>query len=122
MDGGGFVAAPFSGNVNVSVPGTYVLEYTYTDNAGNTGNVVMRTVTVSAPLDVIPPTANLTTASTGVTGGFIVTITPTESVVGLTLADIEITNGYASDFNGTGVGPYTVLITPHNPGAITVQV
>jgi len=42
------VAAPYSGSVNMSVPGIYVLYYTYTDGAGNTGNIVTRTVTVVA--------------------------------------------------------------------------
>ncbi len=45
MDGSG--SATISGSVNINVPGTYVLEYTYVDGAGNTGNMVTRTVTVN---------------------------------------------------------------------------
>jgi len=35
-----------SGSVNTGVVGTYILEYTYTDAAGNVGNTVTRTVNV----------------------------------------------------------------------------
>jgi len=42
--------------VNTAVIGTYILEYTYTDTAGNTGNIVTRTVNVTdqtAPVVVL---------------------------------------------------------------------
>ena len=49
VDGSGVVLTPFSGNVNTSLIWTYTLMYTYTDAAGNTGNIVTRTVTVILP-------------------------------------------------------------------------
>ena len=44
VDGSGVVVA--SGEVNASIPGTYVLSYNYTDEAGNAAETVTRTVTV----------------------------------------------------------------------------
>ena len=38
---------PFSGSVNTLIVGTYILEYTYVDAGGNTGNIVIRTVNVT---------------------------------------------------------------------------
>lgn len=40
---------PYSGSVNVGVAGVYTLYYRYVDRAGNTGNIVTRTVTVVVP-------------------------------------------------------------------------
>ncbi|MDR0650990.1 MAG: thrombospondin type 3 repeat-containing protein [Candidatus Peribacteria bacterium] len=37
--------------MNVRQTGSYVLSYTYVDRAGNTGNIVTRTVNVLAPDD-----------------------------------------------------------------------
>jgi hypothetical protein len=45
-DGSGIILIATSGTVNTAIVGTYILEYTYTDMAGNTGNVVMRAVNV----------------------------------------------------------------------------
>lgn len=47
VDGTGHISTPTSGLVNTWVVGVYLLEYTYTDNAWNTGNIVTRTVTVT---------------------------------------------------------------------------
>ena len=47
-----FISTPSSGSVNTSTLWTYILEYTYTDNAGNTWNIVTRTITV---VDQIAP-------------------------------------------------------------------
>jgi len=51
--------------VNTAVVGTYTLEYTYTDTAGNTGNVVTRTVNVTdqtAPVVTLSGSASITIA------------------------------------------------------------
>ena len=48
VDGSGVVALPTSWSVNINIPWIYTLEYTYTDSAGNNGNIVTRTVTVQA--------------------------------------------------------------------------
>jgi len=46
IDGSGVILTATSGSVNTAVVGTYTLSYTYTDTAGNTGNIVTRTVNV----------------------------------------------------------------------------
>jgi hypothetical protein len=47
FDGSAHIATASSGTVDTSTLGTYILEYTYTDFAGNIGNTVTRTVTVT---------------------------------------------------------------------------
>mgnify|MGYP002348115401 CR=1 FL=1 len=47
VDGTGVILIPFSGSVNTLIVGTYILEYTYVDAGGNTGNIVIRTVNVT---------------------------------------------------------------------------
>lgn len=54
-----------SGTVNTSVVGVYTIEYTYTDYAGNTGNIVTRTVNVTdqtAPVTTLIGSSTVTTA------------------------------------------------------------
>ena len=46
VEGSGVILTATSGTVDTNTPGSYVLEYTYTDAAGNAGNVVTRTVIV----------------------------------------------------------------------------
>ena len=50
-----------SGSVNTGAIGAYGLEYWYVDAAGNTGNVVTRTVTVT---DQTPPSITLNGSGT----------------------------------------------------------
>jgi len=45
-DGSGTISTASSGSVNIFVPGTYTLEYWYTDSIGVKSNIVTRTVTV----------------------------------------------------------------------------
>ena len=60
MDGSGNILIATSGSVNTAILGTYVLEYGYTDVAGNTGNIVTRTVTIGLPPpDTTPPVVTL---------------------------------------------------------------
>ncbi len=61
FDGMGIIATASSGSVNTSLLGTYVLNYTHIDIAGNTGNTVTRTVTVA---DQIAPVVTLSGAAT----------------------------------------------------------
>ena len=51
VDGKGVILA--EGQVDTTMPGTYVLSYNYTDQAGNVATTIMRTVTV---LDTTAPT------------------------------------------------------------------
>jgi uncharacterized repeat protein (TIGR01451 family) len=64
IDGSGVILSPFSGTVNTNIAGTYTLLYRYIDNAGNTGNVVTRIVSVTQ--SVIPQQPQ----STGVAFGW----------------------------------------------------
>ena len=52
----GYCNAVLSGSVVNSIPGTYLLEFSYTDQVGNTGKAT-RTVHVIA--DTTPPLINL---------------------------------------------------------------
>ena len=61
VDGSGVIVA--SGEVNASIPGTYVLSYNYTDAAGNAAQTVTRTVVVvdtTAPVISLHGDANIT--------------------------------------------------------------
>ena len=61
VDGFGVIVA--SGEVNASVPGTYVLSFNYTDAAGNAAQAVTRTVVVmdtTAPVISLHGDANIT--------------------------------------------------------------
>ncbi len=53
-DGSGTIPSATSGSVNTGALGTYILEYSYTDGAGNTGST-SRTVNVIAAPDNTPP-------------------------------------------------------------------
>ena len=60
VDGSGVIAA--SGEVNASVPGTYLLSYNYTDAAGNAAQTVTRTVVggTTAPVISLHGDTNIT--------------------------------------------------------------
>jgi hypothetical protein len=90
-----------------------------TDTAGNMSNII----TVSPfTIDATLPTLVLS-GDTSTTSVFTVTITPSESVTGLTLSDLVVTNGTASNLVGPdGLGKYTVTITPVAQGTVTVQI
>jgi hypothetical protein len=106
------------------------IEITAKDVSGNSGSTITQTndgtnVTVLPviPVDTTSPTLTLSTLSNSVTGSFIITITPSESIVGLDLTDITITNGVASALTGPdGSGNYTVTITPTAAGDVTIQI
>lgn len=53
-------------NVNTSTPGTYTVDYSVTDNAGNIGTA-NRTVIVSSSVDTTAPVITITTPSDGQT-------------------------------------------------------
>ena len=59
VDGSGTINPASSGTVDTSTLGTYTLEYTHTDVAGNIGNTVTRDVTVVSAPDTTPPVITL---------------------------------------------------------------
>lgn len=98
---------------------TRTICYRAIDAAGNTTYTLSSTI---SGIDTTAPTLILSTAAPAiVTGLFTITITPNESISELTLSDIVVTNGTASNLTGSGVGPYTVDITPTTNGPLTVS-
>jgi Domain of unknown function (DUF5011)/Bacterial Ig-like domain len=68
IDGSGGIATASSGIVDTSTLGTYTLEYTYTDMAGNIGNTVTRTINITdgtPPVVTLSGSANMTIAHGG---------------------------------------------------------
>ena len=60
VDGSGTIDPASSGTVDTSTLGTYTLEYSYTDIAGNISNTATRDVTVVSAPDSTPPAVSYT--------------------------------------------------------------
>nr|WP_238934480.1 Ig-like domain-containing protein [Maricaulis parjimensis] len=89
------------------------------DDAGNSNTAAAQ---FSIEIDQTAPTVALSTASSEpVSGRFELTVTFSENVTGLDLADISVGNGAASNLSGSG-DSYTVDITPSSDGAVTVDI
>ena len=74
--------------------------------------------------DATPPTVTITTtAGLPTNAAFSVTVTFSESVTGLALTDLEVSNGGAANLDGSG-SAYTVEVTPRADfqGTVTVTV
>ena len=110
-------------NINVSSlnDGNLTLSFTLTDPAGNTGN----NATSQAEKDTVAPTVSLSTDENQPNptnaDSFPVTITFDESVSGFTLDDISVSNGTASNFNGSGAS-YSATITPEPDKVVTISI
>ncbi len=65
VDGTGFLAVAYTGSVDANTPGTYLIQYRYTDGGGNVG-MAFRTVTVN---DVTAPVVTLSGSDTSVEYG-----------------------------------------------------
>ena len=88
------------------------------DAAGN-GNTAATQFSIES--DGSAPGVTLaTTASEPVSGAFEVSLTFTETVTGLELSDLSVTNGTASNLAGSGAS-YTVSITPSSDGDVSVS-
>ena len=74
----------------------------------------------NGPGDTTPPNVTLTTASTNVNGSFLVNVDFTESITGLTLADLNVTNGTKSGLSGSG-DTYSFTVSPTVVGTVTIQ-
>ncbi len=88
------------------------------DAAGNASEAAAQ---FTIGFDGTPPGATITLPGATVEGPFTATITFTEAVTGFELADIAVTNGAASGLSETGIGAYTVTITPETVGELTVS-
>jgi len=91
------------------------------DNDGNP-NDASSTLEVDYPNpNAQNPTVSLNTFSNNVTGDFIVNAIFSESVLGLNLNEIQVTNGNASNLNGSGTN-YSFTISPINNGSVGINI
>ncbi|AWB67172.1 hypothetical protein C2869_12320 [Saccharobesus litoralis] len=98
--------------------GTLTLAVTLTDAAGN----VSATSTATLQKDTVAPTVTLSSnQSQPVGGAFDITLQFSEDVSGLSLADIQVTNGSASNLQGSG-STYTATITPNSNATVNIDV
>ena len=101
VDGNGVILA--EGQVDTTMPGTYVLSYNYTDQAGNVATTIMRTVTV---LDTTAPTIVLNGESQVVLEAGNVYVDAGASWTDL--VDGEGTANLSGDVNSNLPGTYTL--------------
>ncbi|ATG48567.1 hypothetical protein CEW89_13970 [Celeribacter ethanolicus] len=101
------------GTVTVSVPASAA-----TDVAGN-GNTASNTVSTTA--DVTRPTVSLDMPTGLVNAPFTLTMTFSEEVSAVTLGNISVSNGSASNLQQPSATVYTATITPDTDGVITVN-
>ncbi len=101
------------GTVSIGIP-----EHVATDEAGNENE---ESNALSITYDATSPTVVLSSESASVTGAFDISITFSESVSGLELADLTVENGSAGDFSGAGT-TYTATITPASGGTVSISI
>ena len=89
-----------------------------TDTAGN-GNTASNSRSTTA--DVTRPTVALDVPTGPVNAPFTLTMTFSEAVNGLTVGDISVSNGAASNLQSTSTTVYTATITPDADGTVTVN-
>lgn len=91
--------------------GTY--EFAADDGSGSSA--------VTVQVDLTAPTATLTTSLTGPTNAATlpISLSFSEAVDGLSLSDLAIGNGTASNLSGSGTS-YTFDVTPAGDGAVTI--
>ena len=120
----------FAGNNNVYTanitptaagPVTVSVAANAANDAATNGNIVSNVL--SRTYDNIAPTVIITTSATEPTSfsPIPITITFSESVTGLVVGDITVTNGTAGSFTGSGT-TYNASITPTAAGLVTVSV
>lgn len=88
------------------------------DAAGNGSTPATRFAVAN---DQTAPTATITGPAGPVAGAFVVTMTFSESVTGLELADLIVANGSASSLQSGSASVYTATITPASAGTVTLN-
>jgi hypothetical protein len=107
-----------STTMEADAEGTYLIQFTATDAAGNSASDSMTlTWDQTAPMVSITSTASDPTSVNPIP----LTITFSEAVTGFTVSDITVTNGTAFSFSGSGAS-YTVNITSSSDGGVVVGV
>ena len=59
IDGNGFISTPTSGWIDVNTPGTYTLQYKYTNSDSRSSNIVTRRVIVGTSIIITTPPTSL---------------------------------------------------------------
>lgn len=92
------------------------------DLAGNFSTAATQ-FTINKISDIIPPMVTLSSGATSpVNGPFDVTATFSEPVTGFELADLQITNGTASNGQMVSASVYTATITPAADGDVVIGI
>ncbi|MEP4037202.1 Ig-like domain-containing protein [Pseudophaeobacter sp.] len=95
--------------------GTLTLSVILTDSVGQAGSAA----TDTAAKDTSRPTVTLTGPTTAQSSAFVVNLSFSASVMGLTDADFTIDGGTASGLSGSG-SSYSVTVTPDHDGTMTI--
>ena len=121
VDGTGEIVG--TGEVNASVPGTYVLSYSYTDGAGNAAQTITRTVHVvdtTAPIITLHGDANITheagAAYTDANASWSDAVDGTGVIVGTGEVNASIPGTYVLSYSytdGAGNAAQTITRTVH---------
>ncbi len=115
-----FNSAPdFEAPKDADTNNIYKLKIIASDGLNTTSQFV--DVSVSDLDEIAPATSITSAASSTVNGAFDVTITFSENVTGFDISDLDLTNGTASNFSGSGAS-YNATITPSANGTVVVNV
>jgi hypothetical protein len=102
-------------NVDVTIPASVA-----TDAAGN-GNTASSTVTVHFTGTVVTPMISTTESDPTNANPIPFTVAFSESVTGFSLSDIQVINGTAQNFSGSGAS-YSFEVVPTSDGPIVIDI
>jgi hypothetical protein len=105
--------------------GTYTIEVTATDEAGNSTTKTQAITISSAVADTVKPTVEIIDNVDGIAKSDVTyTFTFSEAVSGFTVDDVTVTNGTKGTFTQVNAYTYTLVVTPtaSTIGDISVQV
>ena len=105
--------------------GTYTIEVTATDEAGNSTTKTQAITISSAVADTVKPTVEIIDNVDGIAKSDVTyTFTFSEAVSGFTIDDVNVTNGTKGIFTQVNAYTYTLVVTPtaSTIGDISVQV
>lgn len=105
--------------------GTYTIEVSTTDIAGNISSTKSQIITLDTQADTIKPTVTISDNIDGIAKGEITyTITFSEAVSGFDVNDLTVTNGTKGAFTQVNAYTYTLVVTPTSStiGEITVSI
>jgi YVTN family beta-propeller protein len=109
-----FYVEPTAAQVNIAIAANVMSDST---GLGNLASNVLSIVNTS---DVTVPVITLATPSDTVSSAFEVSLSASETILGLSASEFVVTNGSASNLTGSGAN-YSLTITPTAAGVVTVQ-